>query len=255
VIWDCFLYSGEADMLECRLTELDSLDCKFVIAEADTTFQGRPKPLGYLENKERFAPWADRIIYLVTVLPEADETYDPWVREYAQRDQLLEVALERAKHDDLIIFGDVDEIPDTRLLLTPGTVLGMRHHQFAADWLNPYPWRGSVITRPVTGLKPQHGRLLRDCRQRWPMVIPDAGWHLSWLGGIDAAKEKAHSFSHTEFTGKVCKWLDEGHCYEDGLVWDDNQELTVQQVRASITSCPKWIREGNCPESWFRWKR
>lgn len=249
MIWDCFLYSGEADMLECRLAEMDSLDCKFVIAEADITFQGKPKPLGFLENQDRFAPWLDRIIYLIAALPEKR---GPWAREYAQRNQLLEAALAQASREDLIIFGDVDEIPRGEdIWLHPGTVLGMRHHQFAIDWRNPELWRGSVVTR-AAGLKPADGKWLRDKRCTWP-VAPDTGWHLSWFGGTEAAKEKAYSFSHTEFTPKICKWLDEGHCYSDGLVWDDDQELTIQQERVNISCAPRWVREGNCPESWFRW--
>ncbi len=252
MIYDAFLYNGEADLLECRLTEMDSLDCKFVIAEAPLTFQGREKPLYFEEQKERFAPWKDRIIYGIAGVPGVDETYDPWKREYAQRGALLLSALGHASREDLIIFGDVDEIP-RQIPFTPGTVLEMRHHQFAADWLSPVPWRGSVVTSPL-GLKPGYGRWLRDRRWTWP-VVKDAGWHLSWLGGIDAAKAKAHSFSHTEFAPKVCRWLDEGHCYEDGLVWDDNQELTVEQDQVNTTESPHWIREGNCPESWFRWGR
>ena len=231
-------------MLECRLTELDSLDCKFIIAESDVTFQGKPKPLYFLENQERFGPWKDRIIYGIAGVPETD---NPWEREYAQRGSLLLSALGHAKPDDLIIFGDVDEIPRQKAF-TPGTALEMRHHLFAADWVHPQPWRGSVITKPL-GLKPEYGRWLRDRRWAWP-VVPDAGWHLSWFGGTEAAKEKARSFSHTEFTGKVCRWLDEGHCLEDGLVWDDHQNLAVQQARADITEAPRWIREGKCPESW-----
>ncbi len=96
MIWDAFLFNGELDLLECRLTEMDSLGCKFIIAEADITFQGAPKPLHFMENQERFAPWLDRIIYLIATLPGTDETYDPWMREYEQRNQLLQ---ELAKSD------------------------------------------------------------------------------------------------------------------------------------------------------------
>jgi beta-1,4-mannosyl-glycoprotein beta-1,4-N-acetylglucosaminyltransferase len=253
MLWDCFLFSGELDMLECRLTEMESLDCKFVISEAPVTFQGQQKPLHFEENKERFAPWAERIVYIPSWLYAAS----PWEREYEQRDILIGAALKTAAPEDHILFGDVDEIPRSDIKFSAETALGMRHHLFAIDWVHPDPWYGSVVhsagfLQHMHANRPVSGRWLRDQRWAYP-VIQDAGWHLSWFGGARAAKEKAHSFSHTEFTGKVCQWLFEGHCYSDGLVWDDNQELRIQQARASISSAPRWVREGRCPDSWFRW--
>jgi len=42
-IYDTFLFSGEMDMLECRLYELQDTDVyRHVIIEAGVTFQGRP---------------------------------------------------------------------------------------------------------------------------------------------------------------------------------------------------------------------
>ena len=52
--WDAFLFCNELDLLEARLTELDSAVYRHVLVEAPVTFQGDPKPLWYAENKERF---------------------------------------------------------------------------------------------------------------------------------------------------------------------------------------------------------
>ncbi|MEK6883085.1 MAG: DUF3431 domain-containing protein, partial [Nanoarchaeota archaeon] len=64
-IYDIFTYNGEADILEIRLNILkDSVD-QFIIVEAPTTFSGLKKPLYFEEQKERFAPFLDKIKYFV----------------------------------------------------------------------------------------------------------------------------------------------------------------------------------------------
>lgn len=55
MVYDCTQINNELDMLEIRLNILDPYVDFFVISEAEETFQGNPKPLYYLENKERFA--------------------------------------------------------------------------------------------------------------------------------------------------------------------------------------------------------
>jgi beta-1,4-mannosyl-glycoprotein beta-1,4-N-acetylglucosaminyltransferase len=59
-VFDGVLYNGEADVLECRLTELDQVVDKFVIVEGDKSFTGRAKERG---SRERFARWAEKIHY------------------------------------------------------------------------------------------------------------------------------------------------------------------------------------------------
>ena len=78
---DAFPYAGEADMLECRLTELGDLIDAFVIVEGDVTHGGcTPKPYHYLEQRDRFAAWADQIVYVqATDLPT--EPGDAWGRD------------------------------------------------------------------------------------------------------------------------------------------------------------------------------
>ena len=46
-IFDSFCYRGEADLLECRLTELYESVHAFVIVECNLTYSGHPKPLRF----------------------------------------------------------------------------------------------------------------------------------------------------------------------------------------------------------------
>lgn len=99
-------------MLEIRLNILDPYVDFFVISEAEETFQGNPKPLYYLENKERFAKWDHKIIYHQV---GRFETNDVFERTAWQKDSIRD-SLQDLKPDDIVIYGDVDEIWDFNAL-------------------------------------------------------------------------------------------------------------------------------------------
>ena len=64
-IIDSILFFNELDLLELRLEELyDHVDI-FLIVESDKTFTGKPKPLFYKNNSNRFSKWSDKIHHYV----------------------------------------------------------------------------------------------------------------------------------------------------------------------------------------------
>lgn len=249
-IWDIFPFFNELDLLECRLVELsESHVYRHILIEAPTTFQGDPKPLYFMENRERFAPWADRIVHVVTgKIPGIS----PWIREAIQREYAAE-GLKDASPEDIVMLGDVDEIPRgscVRADMETETVLSMSAHMFAVDWLHPDPWRGTVVAPLKRGLK--SFQVLRDMRNYWTPQ-PDSGWHFSFLGGAQAIREKVNAFSHPELRDLIPGWLDEGHLYEDGKTFTDTLELSVQQQGITVDETfPRWIQERRCPQEWFR---
>jgi hypothetical protein len=79
-IFDCFTFLNEFDLLEIRLHELAPVVDRFVIAESPVTFTGRPKPLHFLDNRARFAAFADKIIHIVVDdQPVTDSAWEPGV--------------------------------------------------------------------------------------------------------------------------------------------------------------------------------
>jgi beta-1,4-mannosyl-glycoprotein beta-1,4-N-acetylglucosaminyltransferase len=114
MIYDCFTFYNELDLLDARLHEHTFVD-RFIIVEATTTFQGQPKPLWYADNASRFKNFADRIDHFVVDFPMelhnrfARRRNQTWAREYHQRDQFA-LGLRNARSNDLVIVSDVDEI-------------------------------------------------------------------------------------------------------------------------------------------------
>ena len=65
MIYDCFIFFNELELLELRLNELAGVVDKFVLVEATRTFTNEPKPLFFQENRARFREFDSRIIHVV----------------------------------------------------------------------------------------------------------------------------------------------------------------------------------------------
>lgn len=105
------LYSlfNELDILNLRLHIMDPYVDRFVIEEATMTFSGEPKGLCFEKNKEMFREFLPKITYVVVRdTPVKAITHE---RDYFQKNRLIE-GLKDATPQDVIIFGDADEIPN-----------------------------------------------------------------------------------------------------------------------------------------------
>lgn len=250
-IWDTVIYGGEPDLLECRLYELADTDIhRHVIVEADVTFQGRPKPYTYLEDKDRFAPWEDRIIYVPAKLGAGDA----WGREHEQRENVFR-GLTDARPDDVIIHADVDEIPLAAAIPAVSEVrvkskFNARCAVFAVDWELPWTWTAPSVA-PYSHISSFAAMRERDSYTN----IAAPAWHLSWLGGPEAMLRKVNAFSHAEVIPWVTQGIHDGMYYERGLFWGTphGAKGETQLIARDVDSgWPKWITERKCPEIWFR---
>src|SRR5687767_9061046 len=122
MLFDCFTFFNELELLEIRLHELSDVVDFFVLAESHTTFSGRPKSLYYEESKRRFSDYQDRIIHVVSSDLETD---DAWAREEHQRNSLLH-GLRNCLPDDIVMVSDVDEIPKREAVKRAVGLLGIR---------------------------------------------------------------------------------------------------------------------------------
>jgi len=265
-------------MLECRLTEMfDAVDW-FILVEADVDHQNHPKPCHYRENRERFARWASKIIDVqATGLPNTDHHLNPWAREHGQR-EWTRIGLGHVPNlqpTDIVFHGDVDEICrplETRNVRPrPGQVVAFdqRLHCFAADWLHPDPWRGTVaatidtITRidawiRNNGIECGPFSMLRDLRNGVynpatlpPVtytVLPQAGWHLSWMGGRDAQLAKLGSFCHPEIADRTLVGLQADRFNREGFHVDGRRMEPVDVT----DDWPVYVTKQRCPSSWLR---
>ncbi len=205
-VYDCFQFYNELDLLELRLAELSPVVDYFVLVEAAYTHAGRPKPLYFDENRQRFAAYADKIIHVVV---KDDPGGFAWVREGHQRQAILR-GLTGAGPADMVIISDADEI------LRPAVVQGLRDagpggpalfapeldiYLYFLNLRSSDPWI-SVAAAPYELVRRVGANNMRYlAKQGIGQPIPAAGWHFTWMGGIDRFLAKLDAFAHREMIG------------------------------------------------------
>ena len=209
IIYDCFPFFNEIDLLKIRIEELKDVVHKFVLLESTKTHSGKPKPLYYKDFINEFAEYQDQIIhYVVEDMPELPPDGNRWVLEAYQRDCIPRV-LEflGAQDEDVVLVSDVDEIPKKDKL---NEAIGLLNNQdFVRFQLDFYrhnlgyfvnsTWNSSYAIKYKCLKQGESCTQIRN--QRVPSgvaFIPQAGWHFSSFGDLATLRYKMQSFAHAE---------------------------------------------------------
>lgn len=212
-IYDCFPFYNELDLLELRLTELYDYVDHFVLVEGNTTFTDLPKPFYFDNNKDRFAPFLDKIIHIkVEDMPHSS---DAWVNDVFQRNAINRGIVD-ADENDIIIISDLDEIvrPETVNEIrndTTNQVWGLRMPLFnfkfnymltTADKYSVWAMAGrKSVMVPADEFRQQRFQLQSfpyNYNENGIRIMEHAGWQFTYLGDTDFARNKIKSFAHTE---------------------------------------------------------
>lgn len=220
MIYDCFAFFNELDLLEIRLNTLNEVVDRFVLVEATRTFQKTEKPLFFEQNKERFKPFLHKIEHVVVdQYPGFFAKWrvpTTWDYDDHQKEQIKQ-GLKNCKPEDVVIISDVDEIPRPELVLKYAETAGIKVFQqrlyyyylncFVKKYPEPIevyngymPWQGTVMMKYKDLKSVQKARLTRGQRKNSKNVtiIPEGGWHFSYLGGVKKVIEKIEAYAHTE---------------------------------------------------------
>lgn len=199
-IYDCFPFFNELDLLEIRFNELyDTVDY-FVISEATRTHANVIKPLYFQDNKQRFEKFLDKVIHVVV---DDFTAFDSWSIERHQRESLSK-GLANCNDQDIIITGDIDEIPNVDAIKKYKTSMGMaclrmHMHYYYLNCRANYFWDWTRLL-PYGLLK-----TIGHCQARYTPnynpenLISNGGWHFSFLGGTEKIIEKIESTAHQEY--------------------------------------------------------
>lgn len=194
MIYDCFTFFNENDVLDIRLQELYPVVDRFVIVQSNYTFRGNPKP-DYFDYR-RFQKYMDKVELLV-VNPDVPngEPSLAWEREAKQRNGIL-FGLSDAKPDDIIIISDADEIPRRSVIegIEPDGVVSLALDVYCVyiNWLTPNDHTVKVCRFKDFTTAQEVRKAPRG------LTLPHAGWEFSSLTTPEGISHKLGSFSHFE---------------------------------------------------------
>lgn len=198
---DCFSFFDEFLILDVRFRELYDVVDRFVIVEGEETFTGTPKPLYLTEClHERYPQYADKVDIIVA--PRV-ETSDAWQREYFQKNYMRKenLAYLNLSDEDLILFSDADEIP--RRSTIESLVKNGYPEEGGAFEYKTYYYKFNVLTSEICFRSKyvSYKHFTYHTEQRYSMqpLIPNAGWHFSYIKSPEDIKKKIEAFSHQEF--------------------------------------------------------
>ena len=205
MIYDCFMFFNELELLEIRINELDDIVDKFVIVEATRTHANKPKPLYYKENAKMFGKFDKKIIHII--VKEDPNFKDPMAYENHQRNQISQI-FDGCHQDDVFIISDVDEIPRPKAVIEAIKTTGIKtlvqtlyYYFFNNIYIsNPYWLGGTRVLRKKEFTKTASEIRYMDCD-----LIK---WHFSWLGGPERIQTKIESMGHQKYNQAQFKDID-----------------------------------------------
>jgi beta-1,4-mannosyl-glycoprotein beta-1,4-N-acetylglucosaminyltransferase len=224
--YDIFTINNELDMLEIRLNILNPYVDKFVIVEATETFSGNPKTLNYLENKERYKKFHDKIIH--HVIKDTPKDFDDkncdqeymalastssnvgrehlcWLKEFYQKEHIKR-ALEHLDDNDICYISDIDEIwnYEDKFDIEDDKIYKFNIDTCYIEYLNlrtNEDWTfftGPIVTK-YKNIKNEclnHLRTYNKMKEKYT-YRSNGGWHFNALGGIE---KKVSDFSHPYYS-------------------------------------------------------
>jgi beta-1,4-mannosyl-glycoprotein beta-1,4-N-acetylglucosaminyltransferase len=237
-VYSATQFFNELDLLELRLETLNPVVDYFIISESTKTHSGLDKPLYFEENKDRYKKFHDKIIHQkinytpnnydelvemhnVAKYVNADTTQrvckhifsadwfdkgvDSYLRDTFEKEALLYPLVNHsAKDTDVVLLGDLDEIPRPEIIKDLMRVFSNNwgqqdvyhlFHDMFYYYLNLQkvnePWHGTLAT--TVGVFKKLG--FSHMRTHKPgYKIDNAGWHFTYMGGVDKIKTKVKSW-------------------------------------------------------------
>lgn len=269
MVYDCIPFFNELDILKLRMQIMAPFVDKFVLEESTVTFSGEPKPMIFANNREMFREFEDKIIYVaVDNSPMSGVTTHE--RDKFQKNQLIK-GMEECKPEDIIIFSDVDEIPNPKTLVQiieqfdATKIYHLAQRMFYCflnmeevsgnllsitgefDGVAKKQWLGTKICS--FGSLPKEGIVyLREVSPKDPrsVRVADGGWHFGYMGGNgerDVAKRigvKVQAAAHQEYnkTRYLQEAVDRLLCGED--IFDRDAQFIQVEIDDSY---PDYLRE------------
>ena len=241
MIIDCFPFFNELDLLDIRLKLLDNIVDRVVIIESTRTFTLAKKKLFYNENKNRYNKYKNKITHIIVddspALFNRFFIHKPknifWLLknkksillnahdvDFYQKNQASK-GLKDCDENDILILSDLDEIPNPSIFqnlenLKKGRIAleldlycyFLNGKVFNTENKKNIKWIGPSITqfknfRSFHAERSEARNSFKKNNKSKFKKIQNAGWHFTYLGGLESLNFKIKSTAHTELNTRT----------------------------------------------------
>ena len=205
MIYDCFIFNDELDLLELRLRFLNDTVDKFVLVESERTLSGNNKLLHYKNNQSRFREFENKIVHLIA----PSNNFPAWDYEFFQRNYIKE-GLQNCNEEDIIFISDADEIVNIRNVLAaknfqPPALVEIPMNYYFLNMMTNSVYKVNLVSKWSFIKDKDIGYRFKEYPELTKHIISHkeihTGWHFSYLYGKNICKyqEKLKAFSHQEY--------------------------------------------------------
>ncbi len=250
MIYECFYFWDELDLLDLKLHELDGYVDKFVLIEFPTSLRHTPQPLLYDQNKDRFSDFHDKIIHIIG---EDHDKNTMGIGLYGARKENYTRAFGNCKPNDIIISSDADaclkheavEQIEKSNMENNETQILMDWYCYYMDFLyggakfgfNGANYFKNIISGGWSSVF------------RWKPVGTqafNAGYHFSKLGGTERILNNLQGYPHLEMNNEYTNNIEIMRMkIENGYAWDarGNYKKVMTWVPYKPENYPQYINE------------
>lgn len=237
MIYDCFTFWNEFDLLEIRLNELKDVVDEFIICESNVTHVGNPKPLSLTERISDYKDFNIKVL----VFEGSRNPKSSWENEMAQRNFLVS-GLTNCLPDDVVIISDADEIPNPDALSVLPYMEGViclemtLAYYYANNLHKGHIWRHAKAVK-FKSIERQFTKIrlgpINGC-------LKTAGHHMSYLGGSESVKHKVRNFAHQELNNnKILSQVD--NSFLGNHLFSDSKIKLTPTDPSEIHAFPKYL--------------
>lgn len=237
-IIETFPFFNELDLLELHLNTTTEYVDRYLITESRFSHSGEEKPLFLSDNLNRFKEHAEKIeIQVIDSFPKGVTLFEA---DWYQRDSAKPLLDKLLVDGDILIYGDVDEVP--RPSAIHNALNGLRSTDryevahLAQDLFFYYlnfqeisgtllsfmgeyegvtrkSWLGTTVNRWEACKRQSPTSLRNPERKQSGFRVPFGGWHFSWVGSSEPTdlksrvSRKLQNTAHQEFASPLNRLL------------------------------------------------
>ena len=270
-IYDCIPFYQSNILFELRLKTLNDIVDYFIVCEATTTHQGKPKSLNF--DLKKFKKYSNKIRYFVIDnMPKVGTIKKDKFPLYNYQLNQLKKGIADASNDDLILVSDEDEIPNPYeiknfnynkfkygIFLQKIFYYKFNIHNETEDSGNKWPGSRICLKKNLKKfsefralkIKNKYSNFWKFWKEKSIDLIENGGWHFTYLMSYAKIAQKIRSSEHSEFNKNSFTNIDNIKKRVENLIDPFERNYKLKKVNIDDSFPKELVLNKNLYKDWI----